>query len=236
MILISAAMRLIALPAAPAGLNQDEAANAWNAWCLLQTGRDQAGTPWPVFWTHALGENRSALYLYTLLPFQALGGMNVWTTRLPAAVAGILTVALVGWIAARLFDRTTGVVAAGLAAFAPWYIDLSRWGHEASVGPLLTALSLAALLWAGLLRTDRDEPPATEAGTTFIPCRASAWRTALAGLISGAGLLRISRGADLSAGPHCWRSGDERCGAMPNPGARDRRACPRYRAWASHPI
>ena len=120
-LLFAAAIRLVALPAAPPGLNQDEAANAWNAWCLLQTGRDQAGAPWPIFWTHALGENRSTLYLYALLPFQAIGGLNVWTTRLPAAVAGILTVALVYWIAARLFDRTTAIIAAVFAALAPWY-------------------------------------------------------------------------------------------------------------------
>jgi 4-amino-4-deoxy-L-arabinose transferase-like glycosyltransferase len=195
-IVIAAVIRLTALPAAPPGLNQDEAANAWNAWCLLQTGRDQAGAPWPIFWTHALGADRSTLYLYTLLPFQAIGGLNVWTTRLPAAVGGILTVVLIGWIATRLFDRTTGLVAAGIAAFAPWYIDLSRWGHEASVGPLLSALSLAALLWAGLLGTGRDqtaEPPGLAPAATRRPHWWQAakhqprwWRGALAGVLSGA--------------------------------------------------
>gem|GEM_PF-1827000 len=187
-LLLAAAIRLVALPTAPPGLNQDEASNAWNAWCLLQTGRDQAGAPWPIFWTHALGENRSTLYLYTLLPFQAIGGLNVWTTRLPAAVAGILTVALIYWITARLFDRTTGVIAAALAALAPWYVDLSRWGHEASLGPLLTAASFAALLWAGLLETDRDRDQ--QAGPDKLAQTAVLgpkwWRAALAGLICGA--------------------------------------------------
>ena len=187
-LLFAAAIRLVALPAAPPGLNQDEAANAWNAWCLLQTGRDQAGAPWPIFWTHALGENRSTLYLYALLPFQAIGGLNVWTTRLPAAVAGILTVALVYWIAARLFDRTTAIIAAVFAALAPWYFDLSRWGHEASLGPLLTAAAFAALLWAGLLETDRDrdQQPGPDKLVQTTARGPNWWRAALAGLICGA--------------------------------------------------
>jgi len=33
---------------APPGLNQDEAVNAWNAYCLLKTGQDQVGVRWPV--------------------------------------------------------------------------------------------------------------------------------------------------------------------------------------------
>ena len=61
---MAAYLRLIDLPWAPPGLHQDEAANAWNAWLLLNTGRDQAGQPWPLFYFRALGENRTPLYLY----------------------------------------------------------------------------------------------------------------------------------------------------------------------------
>src|SRR5512136_1169370 len=103
-LLVAAGLRIPYLTSAPPGLNQDEAANAWNAWCLLKTGTDQVGTPWPIFYTRAIGDNRSTLFLYLLLPFQALGGLNVWTARLPSAVGGILTVLLLYWITARLFD------------------------------------------------------------------------------------------------------------------------------------
>ena len=172
-LLVAASLRITHLTSAPPGLNQDEAANAWNAWCLLQTGTDQVGTPWPIVYTRALGENRSALFLYLILPFQALGGLNVWTARLPAAVGGVLTVLLLYWIAARLFDRPTGLVAAALLALAPWHITLTRLSFEAAAAPLLTALSFAALLWAGFPLTNRQTQP--------IP-----WRAALAGLCIGA--------------------------------------------------
>ena len=171
-LLVAAGLRVVYLTSTPPGLNQDEAANAWNAWCLLKTGTDQVGAPWPIFYTRAIGDNRSTLFLYLMLPFQALGGLNVWTARLPAAVGGILTVLLLYWIAARLFDRPTGLAAAALLALAPWHVALSRLAFEAAVGPLLTALSFAALLWAGFPLTNRQTQP--------IP-----WRAALAGLCIG---------------------------------------------------
>jgi len=84
-LLVASALRLPGLDRMPAGLQQDEAANEWNAYCLLKTGCDQVGVRWPIFYIRALGENRSALFVYLLLPFQALGGLNLWTGRLPAA-------------------------------------------------------------------------------------------------------------------------------------------------------
>ncbi|MFH1747241.1 MAG: glycosyltransferase family 39 protein [Planctomycetota bacterium] len=173
-LLVAALLRLPGLSAAPPGLHQDEAANAWNAWCLLKTGRDQAGVAWPIFYTRAMGENRSALFLYLLLPFQALGGLNVWTTRLPAAVSGILTVILLYAVVRRLFGRPTGFVAAALLALNPTHIQMSRWGHEASIVPLLVLLPLAAWLWAGFpLSNDKELKPRP-------------WRALLAGLLTGA--------------------------------------------------
>jgi 4-amino-4-deoxy-L-arabinose transferase-like glycosyltransferase len=171
-LLVAAALRLVALDQYPPGLHSDEAVNGWNAYCLLKTGRDQFGAAWPVFYIRALGENRSALFCYLLLPFQALGGLNLWTLRLPAALAGVLTVGLLYWVGRRLFDRPTGLIAAALLAVLPAHIQMTRWGHEASVAPLLVLLPLAALLWAGL-------PPADGAGPRRIG------RAALAGLLSG---------------------------------------------------
>ncbi|MEW6199754.1 MAG: glycosyltransferase family 39 protein [Planctomycetota bacterium] len=169
---IGAALRLPGLTSAPPGLNQDEACNAWNAWCLLKTGRDQWGEPWPVFCMRAMGEYRSTLYAYVLIPFQAVGGLNVWTTRLPAALAGVATIVVLYALAARLFGRGVGLATAALLAINPTHIQMSRWGHEGSLTPLLSALPLLALVWAGLPPSESQSPP-------------RAWRTALAGLVAG---------------------------------------------------
>jgi len=111
---LAAGLRLHRLDTLPPGLHTDEAANAWNAYCLLKTGTDQQGVRWPVSYLRAFGDNRSALYVYLLLPFQAVGGLNVWTTRLPGAVGGVVTVLLLYWIGTRLADSTVGLTAAVL--------------------------------------------------------------------------------------------------------------------------
>ena len=156
---VAGAMRLAALGQIPAGINVDEAANAWNAYTLLKTGKDQHGVSWPIFYTRAFGENRSASYIYALIPFQALGGMSVQTTRLPAALGGSLSVLLMYFVGARLFGAVTGLVAAAMLALNPWHVQISRLGVEASLTPLLILASLAALLWARLpLFNDGDRP------------------------------------------------------------------------------
>ncbi len=171
-LLIAGVLRVPELTHSPPGLNQDEAANAWNAYCLLKTGCDQFGARWPIFYMRALGEYRSTLFAYFMLPLQAVGGLNIWTTRLPAAAGGILTVLLMYWVGARLFGRLTGLLAAALLAIDPTHIQLTRWGHEASVGPLLTLLPIAGLLWAGFPLGDDPPQPRT-------------WRAVFAGLLIG---------------------------------------------------
>ena len=172
-LLLAATLRFVQLDHVPPGLHVDEAANAWNAYTLLKTGKDQHGVSWPIFYTRAFGENRSPIYIYALMPFQAVGGLNVWTTRLPATVGGVFSVLLIFVVGLRMFDRWTGLVAAGLLALNPWHVQISRYAFEASLVPLLILLSLAALIWANLSLTDNDALPPRP------------WRAGLAGLLIG---------------------------------------------------
>jgi 4-amino-4-deoxy-L-arabinose transferase-like glycosyltransferase len=168
LILAAAAMlRLVSLDRVPPGLHVDEATNAWNASTLLETGKDQHGVSWPIFYTRAFGQSHSPAYQYTLLPFQALGGMNVRTTRLPAALGGVLTVFLLYLVGRRLFDRTTGLGAAGMLAVNPWHVQMSRFGHEASLSPLAVTACVAALLWANLPLDDDDRRRPRAAAAAF---------------------------------------------------------------------
>lgn len=153
-VLLGGALRLYNLKQSPPGLNQDEAANAWNSYCLLKTGKDQAGVSWPIFYTRGLGGHRSTLYIYAILPFQAIGGPNIITTRLPAAVGGVITILLVYLVGKRLFNEKTGLAAAALLAVNPWHLQQSRWGHEASLAALLGIAPLAVMLWANMPFSD----------------------------------------------------------------------------------
>jgi len=159
-VLLAAFLRLVNLGQSPPGLNQNEAANAWNAYCLLKTGKDQAGVSWPIFYLRALGSNNTPLYIYAMIPFLAAGGLSIWAARLLSAVAGILCIPLIYYVASRLFDRYVGLVAALLLAFNPWHLHISRWAIEAGICPLLGIAPLALMLWANLpLDDDKDRFP-----------------------------------------------------------------------------
>jgi 4-amino-4-deoxy-L-arabinose transferase-like glycosyltransferase len=147
---VAAVLRLVELTAVPPGLNQDEAANAWNAWSLLKTGVDQHGAAWPVFSFREIGSYRSTLYMYLVMPFQVLYGPGSLAVRLPNALGGIALVALTYFVASRLTTRTIGVVAAGLLAIQPWNLYMSRWGNEGGFTGLLAIAPLAGLIWANL--------------------------------------------------------------------------------------
>ena len=174
-LLLAAILRLVKLDEIPPGLHVDEAANAWNAYTLLKTGKDQHGVSWPIFFTRVFGDNRTTTYMYAALPFVAIGGMNVWTTRVPAATGGVITVLLIYLIGARLFDRWTGLVAAAMLAVNPWHVQVSRFGHEATLVPLLITGTLAAFLWANLPIDDNYQR------------QPRPWAAALAGLVAGIG-------------------------------------------------
>ncbi|MBN2019349.1 MAG: glycosyltransferase family 39 protein [Sedimentisphaerales bacterium] len=149
-LLVAGFLRLVKFGQSPPGLNQDEAVNGWNAYCLLKTGKDQHGVSWPVYYIQGLGGNGSTLYMYLTIPFQAIGGLNITTTRLPGAIGGIFTVLIIYLTGKRLFDKETGLLASLLLTLNPWHLQQSRWGHEASICALLGIAPLAMLLWAGL--------------------------------------------------------------------------------------
>jgi 4-amino-4-deoxy-L-arabinose transferase-like glycosyltransferase len=153
-LLLAAFLRLFKLGQSPPGLYQDEAAGAWNAYCLLKTGKDQVGASWPIYYMHGLGGKPTTLHVYALLPFQLIGGLNIFTTRLPAAVGGIFTVLLIYFVGKRLFDTPVALAAAALLAIDPWQIQQSRWGHDAALCALLGIAPLAALLWADMPVSD----------------------------------------------------------------------------------
>src|SRR5689334_2559502 len=73
----SAVLRFWSCDTSPPGLYTDEASNAWNSWCLLHSAHNEWGQRWPIFSTRAFDDYRSPLYLYLLMPFQAVAGMSI---------------------------------------------------------------------------------------------------------------------------------------------------------------
>ena len=138
-ILLAAFLRLWRLDSYPA-LNADEAAIGYNAYSLIETGRDEHGNPWPIHF-QSFNDYKPGLYFYLVLPFVKFLGLNEWSVRLPGAILGVATVFVVYLLVLELGilgrlgknHRTPASLAALMLAISPWHIHFSRGGWEVNV-------------------------------------------------------------------------------------------------------
>lgn len=124
----------------------------YTSYSLLQTGRDEWGEPWPILF-RSYGEWKSPVYIYLLLPFIKIFGLNAWGVRLPAALFGILAVYLTYLIGKKLYSEKVGLWAAFLLAVSPWHLMLSRPAFEAGVALTLILAGLYSYLNSSFLST-----------------------------------------------------------------------------------
>ena len=118
----------------PAGINQDEAFAAYEAYSLLRTGLDTSGYPFPVYLT-AWGSGMNAMESYLMIPFIALFGLKVWAVRMPQLIVGILSLIAAYGILKRTAGRWAGLCGMFLMAVCPWHILMSRWALESNLAP-----------------------------------------------------------------------------------------------------
>src|SRR3989338_7902764 len=126
-------IRLNALSSFPVGFHQDEASVGYNGYSLLITGKDENNNPFPLY-IDMFGDNRPSGYHYlTIIPIM-LFGLTEFSTRLPGAIFGSLTIIAFFFLTHAVFkNRLLGLVSSLLLALAPWHVSLSRASDEAIV-------------------------------------------------------------------------------------------------------
>lgn len=144
-LLVAALFRLPSLGAVPNGLFLDEASRGYDAYALLLTGADQYGVRWPLF-AEGLDDYTPTLYTLLVVPSVALLGLTEVAVRLPAALAGLMTVGLAHLLGRALFGPAAGLVGAALVAISPWHILPSRTGAEWVLLPLFVSLGVWLLV------------------------------------------------------------------------------------------
>ena len=137
-IVFASFLRLYHITTTPPGLYPDEAMDGNNALEVVQTNH------FKVFYVEDNG--REGLYVNTLVFFIKAFGNKPWVVRLPAAIAGILTVVGMYFLGAELFGTEVGLLAAFLLGACFWHIDLSRVGFRAIMAPLCLAWTLYFLI------------------------------------------------------------------------------------------
>src|SRR5437667_4318474 len=104
-IIIASVLRLWQIGQVPASLDWDEASLGYNAYSILQTGKDEYGKVLPVV-LESFGDYKPALYAYLIIPFLNIFGLTEIAVRLPAALIGIIAVLLTYFLTKELLKRT----------------------------------------------------------------------------------------------------------------------------------
>jgi 4-amino-4-deoxy-L-arabinose transferase-like glycosyltransferase len=110
----------------PSGFFVDESSIAWNAHLIEQSGRDEHGVPWPLYFK-AFGEYKNPLYIYLLALLYKVFGYSELVTRLDSAFCWALGSGFTYLLGQRLFpDRTSRLYVMLCLGFTPWLFSLSR--------------------------------------------------------------------------------------------------------------
>src|SRR3989344_4938577 len=77
----------------PNGLYQDETAIGYNAYSIIQTGRDEYGKSLPLYFK-SFGDYKLPVYIYATVPSILMLGLTELAVRAPSALFGSLSVPL----------------------------------------------------------------------------------------------------------------------------------------------
>lgn len=141
-ILIASVLRFYKFTEVPPSLSWDEVANGYNAYTIANYGKDEYGKIFPLFFT-SFKDDKHPIHIYATAIATKILGLNEFSTRLPAAVFGILNVLLIYYLAKILFKKDIiGIAAASFLAISPYNIHFSRFNHEANFVLLFYMLGL----------------------------------------------------------------------------------------------
>lgn len=138
-IALGAFLRIYNFPDIPPGLNSDEAIAGYEAYSLLKTGKSLWGYPWPAHFP----DNFSGLnvaYSYLSIPFIAVFGFNIFSTRMLQLILGLATLPLFYILVRKIYGTPTALFSLLILALTPWHIMISRWGLESNILPFFMLL------------------------------------------------------------------------------------------------
>ncbi len=147
-ILLGFMLRVYLVGNLPMILNRDEAALAYNAYLIKDSGQDEWQRSWPITF-QSFGDYKLPGYIYTLVPFFLALGASDFVVRLPSVLAGTGLIAAAYFIARKMnFKKPLALLFSLLIALQPVFIFYSRMAWEANLALLLTVISWYLLFLA----------------------------------------------------------------------------------------
>ncbi len=144
-IVIAALLRFWQLGNVPVSLDWDEASWGYNAYSIIETGRDEYGKRLPIV-IQSLNDYKPALYMYLVIPMIYIFGLTDFAVRFPNALFGVFAVIITYFLVKELLGRRSiALLSSFLLAVSPWAVQFSRYAHEGTIG--LTFNLLMALFF-----------------------------------------------------------------------------------------
>lgn len=138
--------RLYEINEIPASVYWDEASIGYNAYSILKTGKDEWGDFLPIHF-RAFGEFKLPLYIYAVVPFVKIFGLNEFSVRIPSALFSLGTVYITYFFAKRITESSlVGLWSSFLISISPWFFIFSRTGFEATAGLMFYLLGIYLFL------------------------------------------------------------------------------------------
>lgn len=126
-------------------LNPDEAALGYNAYSLIETGRDEHGASWPLHFK-SFGDYKPGGYVYLALPFIKVFGLNAFAVRFPNLIFSVLTVYFLYKLVLLLSkSEKTSLFSAFVLSLSPWHLQFSRGAWETSTALFFLLLGIYLL-------------------------------------------------------------------------------------------
>ena len=137
--------RFLNLGDTPAGLTKDESYYGYDAYSVMNTGRDIWGEKLPLFFK-STGEYKLNL-TYLMIPAIKVFGLSEFAIRLPSAVFGLLTLIIFYLTLRKLtFSNYLALTLTLILALSPWSFGMSRLFYESNVGLSFVAVGIYFLL------------------------------------------------------------------------------------------
>lgn len=141
-------LRLINLGQLPAVMHRDELAIGYNAYSILETGRDEWGKVWPVVFK-SFGDYKLPGLIYSTILGVKLFGMNQFGSRVITAIFASLAIPAMFLFTKELFkSRFISLFSTLFLVFSFWHISGSRNIYEPIVALSLAIPSYLALFKA----------------------------------------------------------------------------------------
>lgn len=155
-------VHLFRLEDVPRGLHVDESSIGSNAASIAESGHDEHGVRFPVYF-RAFGEFKNPVHIYTAALLFKLAGLSVWTLRLTSALFFLALVGGIFCLARKLFPDSpaTALWAVAAAGFLPWFFTVSRIAFEVISHPatIVWVLCLTVAVYESNRESKRDADP-----------------------------------------------------------------------------